>query len=412
LKRKNVLRLVISLAALCALAAAFRACLGFDHIAQTLDAGNGREIRIWIDEFIAEGSIPVCYEVVDNDQVVVAKSLIMCKGFDERVHFSLVKSPDGQLVAVVEDKEPLEFLAITDFTTGESWPGGPDNMSWDEEYRKRARLFDRLQSARPDLEIIKGHQLFRTVDLESGRRLLIWTQDRQGTVQWQYEIVDNEREVVPKTFFGSPLVRDEEPFAALKSPNAEMVALYTTEKPEEIVVLCDLSDGTSWPCVMSSQNELNRRQGQLLLKLEALCPEHRLRIPRLRIAKFKVEGLLEVDLCLMYSSKAAPGQPVIRLSSSVSFDDIDAVLRSGLLKTTGPLCTFPLVFDPARKDVLDFTALLSEDRKVIAVVHVSDPGTVLAMHDFRTGTSWPGTMSVEERDTLFRSIRNRPSGDQ
>jgi hypothetical protein len=325
----------------------------------------------------------------------------------------LAKSPDGQLVAVVEDKEPLEFLAVTDLATGESWPGGPDDERWDEGYRQRARLINRLQAGRGDLQIIKGDRLFQTVNLDSALRLLIWARDYQGGGRdWLYQVVKNDQEIVRKTFFGPVWVENEEPFDVLKSPNGEMLAIYREEKPEKILVLCDLSDGTHWPCAADNQNELNLLQGRLLFKLKALSRQHQFEIPNLRLARVKVEGLLEVELCLMHSSKAAPGHAMIRLSSMVSFDDVKAALKSDLLGTTGTLCTFSVAFDPARKDIFDFSTFFSEDRKVIAVIHVSDPDTVLAMHDFRTGMSWPGTMSVEERDTLLRNIRNRPSGEQ
>jgi hypothetical protein len=128
------------------------------HLA-TFSCGKGRKIVVTADNFW-EISRPVHYRVrVNGETVVPTTSFDYVFELRASPKYHLVTAANRDVVGVVDAmRDEKEVLVLHDFTTGESWPYQPRDVSWntppdDPRRWKWVEPFKRLRAENPGLRI-------------------------------------------------------------------------------------------------------------------------------------------------------------------------------------------------------------------------------------------------------------------
>ncbi|MDX1965223.1 MAG: hypothetical protein SFX18_18910 [Pirellulales bacterium] len=93
-----------------------------EYVFKEFDCGQGRRITIYGERF-PDFIESFCYEVTVNDQVVIPLCSIGARGIGPyEQDFELITAEQGNLMAIIDTKQPYEFCIIHDFSSGDSWP--------------------------------------------------------------------------------------------------------------------------------------------------------------------------------------------------------------------------------------------------------------------------------------------------
>lgn len=87
------------------------------------------------------------------------RTLGYTQGRARSLRFDLLTTPDNQFFAVVEHASPDVVMMFYDKESGVLWPGGNDGPPWDEHYRRRNELLDKLRSQYPKRKLILSHEV-------------------------------------------------------------------------------------------------------------------------------------------------------------------------------------------------------------------------------------------------------------
>jgi hypothetical protein len=141
--------LIVAVAVGVALAASFRVVSTWNHLAE-FTAGPGEQVSVR-GEFWCDPRCGVTYLVTKTGTVIVNEAFI---GSTDAwgLRFANIAPSGSGMVAVVERSAPDVLLAVHDFPTGRTWPGG--------DHRERdaagAALLEKLQAIRPGTYILGG----------------------------------------------------------------------------------------------------------------------------------------------------------------------------------------------------------------------------------------------------------------
>jgi hypothetical protein len=124
-----------------------------------LDAGAGRRITI------LKGTEPFeipswYYEITVGEQIVMPVTFLSgsCRS-DRNAEYQLLISRDHEIVGVVCEKKREVLLVVHDFASGESWPRGEFDNSYEATLKRGRKLRDRLQKDHSERKLALSHEV-------------------------------------------------------------------------------------------------------------------------------------------------------------------------------------------------------------------------------------------------------------
>ena len=114
----------------------------------TLDAGNGRKIRIFANKDFDVSRSYYC-KIYNKNIVEVPKSFLGGFGPREKPEFLMYKSADQTIIGIYKKGQPNKIIMLHDFSTKENYPHGPDSYDGPESSKLRNKLLLKLQKDFP-----------------------------------------------------------------------------------------------------------------------------------------------------------------------------------------------------------------------------------------------------------------------